>query len=81
MIALIKTMTVAVCDICGFTEKAKAVGSQYNEEIYGIPDQWGKGSTEGVHLCPSCLKKFNVTYRNKNSTATPSIYEGSVINV
>ena len=35
---MIKTMSVAVCDICGFTEKAKVVGSQYNEEIYGIPD-------------------------------------------
>ena len=78
---MIKKMYVAICDVCGFTEKAKVVGSQYNEEIYGIPDGWGKGSTEGVHLCPSCFKKFNITYRSKNSTAAPSIYEGSVVNV
>jgi len=57
---MIKTQTVAICDICGFCVQAKVVGSQYNEYIYGPPDGWGKGVDKNVLICPACLKKLQI---------------------
>ena len=51
---MIKTLTVAVCDICGHTEKAKPT-TWRNETEYGLPDGWTSAAgNKDVHLCPTC---------------------------
>lgn len=78
---MIKTMSVAVCDICGFIAQAKVIGSQYNDAIYGAPDGWGKGAANNVLICPSCVKKLQITYRSDQSTAAPCKHERSTAHV
>ena len=62
---MITKLTVAICDICGYTEKAKCIFDCRNENDYVIPDSWQKGKHENVHICPSCAKKLNIQYRGK----------------
>lgn len=51
---MIKKITVAVCDICGYTEKAKP-STWRNETEYGLPDGWKTATgNSDVHLCPTC---------------------------
>ena len=54
----IRTVTVAICDLCGKTTPAKAAGSQYNETIYEKPDDWhyAKDNHQAV-FCPECWNK------------------------
>lgn len=54
---MIKQITVAECDICGRTDKAKTRYGQYNETDYVLPDGWVKSPVNGkVCLCPMCWK-------------------------
>lgn len=56
---MIKQITVAECDICGKTEKAKSVCGQYNETDYTTPDGWMRSTTNGQFcICPDCREKL-----------------------
>lgn len=62
---MVKTVVVAVCDICGKTEYARVIGTWHNEPMYGVPEGWT--SAEGnkdVHLCPFCARKLKAGLRN-----------------
>ena len=62
---MIKTITVAQCDICGKTEPAKAIPGQYNETDYTIPDSWKKSDTnKDFCICDQCRKKLEATTIN-----------------
>lgn len=51
---MIKAITVAICDICGHTEKAKP-STWRNETMYDVPDGWTRAAgNKDVHLCPTC---------------------------
>lgn len=56
---MIKQITVAECDICGVTEKAKPVAGQYNETDYKLPPGWMQSEANGDFcICHECLKKL-----------------------
>lgn len=56
---MIKQITVAECDICGATEKAKMGTAQYNETIYEPPKGWIRSGTNNMFLiCPKCWEKL-----------------------
>ena len=56
---MIKTQTVAVCDICGKTELARVVHVWGNEREYGLPMEWTPALyNPAVHLCPTCSAKL-----------------------
>lgn len=58
---MIKKITVAICDICGNIKEAKPVGSQHNETIYEIPDNWVRSqANKEVHICNVCSRKINM---------------------
>ena len=60
---MLKQTTLAVCDICGHTEQAKAVCGYYNRVDYLLPDGWTYAThNPSVHLCPNCTEKL----QNKN---------------
>lgn len=62
---MIKPIVVAVCDICGCTQKAKP-STWRNETEYGLPDGWSVASgNTNVHLCPACTKKLGVVHYGK----------------
>ncbi len=66
---MIKTITVAQCDICGKTEPAKAVNGQYNETEYTIPNGWKTSETNKEFcICYGCKMKLEapaVNYRRE----------------
>lgn len=52
---MIKTQTVAVCDICGATEPAAEGECWRNERSYKAPAGWKtSASNPSVHFCPAC---------------------------
>lgn len=52
---MIKEITVAQCDICGFSEPAKAVTVQYNETAYMLPKGWAQSVIDAhISFCPKC---------------------------
>ena len=56
---MIKQITVAECDICGRTEKAKQVSGQYNETDYKLPEGWMVSEANRKFcICPECWKKL-----------------------
>lgn len=55
---MIKQITVAECDVCGKTEKAKEVSGRYNETEYVIPEGWKQGRNDKVSICPRCAAKL-----------------------
>lgn len=56
---MIKTQTVAVCDICGRTELARVLRVWGTEREYGLPMDWAPAQfNTAVHLCPECSKKL-----------------------
>lgn len=56
---MIKQITVAECDVCGKTEKAKQIPWQYNETEYVVPDGWKHGFGEmGICICAECAAKL-----------------------
>ena len=68
---MIKQITVAECDICGFVQQAKERNGQYNETDYTIPDGWvhGKGNPN-ICICPDCnktLRAKSIRYNNKEN--------------
>ncbi len=68
---MIKTITVAQCDVCGKTEPAKAISAQYNETDYVLPDGWKKSPTnDSFCICPCCKTKLEaptVNYRSSTN--------------
>lgn len=56
---MIKTVTVAICDICGHVERAKETQGRYNETAYELPPGWAEGATGSVHMCPNCYEKLS----------------------
>lgn len=66
---MIKELTVAECDVCGMTVRAKEEPGQYNETGYTLPDGWQWSPVnKGVCICRLCLEKlknktFNCTLR------------------
>lgn len=56
---MIKKMTVCVCDVCGRTEAAFPVGSQYNETYYAHPPGWKSGERREIDICPDCAGKID----------------------
>lgn len=57
---MIKTQTIAVCDLCGHAELARAVFNYRNEMEYALPADWQTSPyNRAVHICPECDKKLN----------------------
>ena len=54
---MIKQIFVAICDICGASEKAVASGNQ-RDKFYELPKGWkpGIGNT-AFCICPACWNK------------------------
>ena len=52
---MIKQITIAECDLCGKTERAKSISGRDNETAYNLPDGWGYGHNKDFILCPECL--------------------------
>lgn len=57
---MIKKITVAICDICGFTEQAKPYDAGRNETDYTLPDKWGRGQNKDFCICPKCAGKIGI---------------------
>lgn len=56
---MIKQITVAECDICGVTEKAKPVAGQYNDTDYKLPEGWMTSEANRQFcICPRCWGKL-----------------------
>jgi len=56
---MIKTLTVAECDVCGKTEPAKPVFGRYNEKEYTIPEGWRRSETNrDFCICDGCIKRL-----------------------
>lgn len=51
---MLKQITIAECDLCGRTEKAKAVSGRYNDREYTLPDGWSRAHNKEFILCPEC---------------------------
>ena len=55
---MIKQITVAECDICGYTEKAKPETFR-NETNYKLPDGWMVSEANRQFcICPRCWAKL-----------------------
>ena len=52
---MLKQITIAECDLCGRTEKAKAVSGRYNDREYTLPDGWSRAHNKNFILCPECV--------------------------
>ncbi len=56
---MIKQITVAECDICGRTEKARPETFR-NETNYKLPEGWMMSEVNRQFcICPTCRKKLN----------------------
>ena len=56
---MIKQITVAECDICGATQKAKAVSDYRNGTDYTLPPGWMQSEANREFcICPECWKKL-----------------------
>ena len=66
---MIKTLTVAECDVCGKTEPAKLVFGRYNENEYTLPEGWRRSETHrDFCICDGCIKRLEkpvVNYRSE----------------
>ena len=66
---MIKTITVAVCDICGFTEQALLNSNPDVGDKYKLPPEWSLGLNHDFHICPTCKKKLEATGRTRKPKA------------
>ncbi len=57
---MLKQITIAECDLCGKTEKAKRALGEYYESGYTLPDGWSKGHNNNFILCPECTSARNI---------------------
>lgn len=52
---MVKTRTVAICDICGYMVDAVEIE---NGMDYSVPDTWEHGKNNTIDICPRCAKKL-----------------------
>ena len=64
---MIKTVTVAVCDICGFTQQAVLNSDPDVPNKYKLPAEWGHGMSDDIHICPTCKRKLDIKLRAKRN--------------
>jgi len=69
---MIKTITVAICDICGATEQALLNSDPNIQNKYKLPNDWVYGRTEEVHICPMCKRKLEMKPRAKRTKQNDS---------
>lgn len=56
---MLKQITIAVCDICGTTEKAAPALNAQGEYLYYLPENWTVAAgNRCVHMCPTCTEKL-----------------------
>lgn len=52
---MVKTRTVAICDICGYMVDAVEIE---NGMDYSTPNEWSHGKSGNIDICPRCAKKL-----------------------
>ena len=57
---MIKQIIVAECDICGSTQKAKAMSDYRNGTDYTLPTGWMQSAANSNFcICPRCWEKLS----------------------
>lgn len=62
---MIKTATVAICDICGYSEQALLDSNPDTENKYKLPPDWTYGKNRDFHICPNCNMKLSIKTRGR----------------
>ena len=67
---MIRNVTVAICDVCGFTEQALIDSNPDIPNKYKLPEGWGTGHSEEIHICPNCKRKLDIKLRAKRNVGS-----------